>query len=139
MTRGFALLVQAAFFGAAGAVAVWLLVRHPTEPVPPAPLVSIRTVPAGPAASFPEALFADPTPDTAPGATRSGPPPLLGIVGRLSDPLVMVRGADGSVLTIGKGQAAGAWILVSVASDRVTFRRGAEERVAVLPTRDSAP
>jgi hypothetical protein len=101
--------------------------------------VTIGIVPAGPAASFPKALFADPTPDAAPGATRSGPPPLLGIVGRLSDPLVMVRGADGSVLTIGKGQAAGPWILVSVASDRATFRRGAEERMAVLPARDSAP
>lgn len=138
MRGGSLLLLRGAAFAAAGSFAVWLLARHPVEPFPPAPLVTIGVVPAGRAETFTEALFADPPPDSGPGA-RSGPPQLLGIVGRLSDPLVMVRAADGSVLTIGQGQAAGAWTLVGVASDRATFRRGTEERVAVLPPRDSAP
>jgi hypothetical protein len=138
MTRTGHRLVRGIAFAMAAAGAIWLLGNRPPVLLPAPPVVTIAVASAGPASSFPEPLFADPVADGAPGVRSSGPPQLLGIVGRLSDPLAMVRASDGSVLTIAKGQAAGGWTLTSVASDRATFRRGTEERVSVLPPRDGA-
>lgn len=138
MTRMGHRLVRGAAFVAAGAVALWLLVHSAREAVAPAPIVTIGIVPAGSAEALAEPVFAEPPIDALPGAV-GGPPALLGIVGRLSDPLVMARAKDGAVRTIGRGQAIDGWTLESVAADRATFRRGAEARVAVLPPRDEAP
>ncbi|QJU57665.1 hypothetical protein HL653_07565 [Sphingomonas sp. AP4-R1] len=139
MTRASHWLVRGTAFVAAAAAVFGLLGHRPRTVVPPAPTVTLGVAQAGPVSEHPsEPLFAEPPIDALPAATR-GPPALLGIVGRLSDPLVMARAKDGAVRTIGRGQAIDGWTLESVGADRATFRRGAEARVAVLPPRDEAP
>jgi hypothetical protein len=138
MTRIGHRLVRGIAFATAAAGVIWLLGDRPQTLLAAQPVVTVAITPAVPASSFSEPLFADPVADGALGVRSSGPPQLLGIVGRVSDPLAMVRARDGSVLTIAKGQAAGGWTLAGVTSDRATFRRGTEERVSVLPPRDAA-
>lgn len=136
MTRTAHRIVRALFLVGAAVLVVGVLARHPHVALPPPPVTRVGVSPEVAPVAFTEPLFADPPPDIVPVGSASGPPQLLGIVGRLSDPLVMVRMADGAVRTIARGEAVGGWALASVASDRATFRRGAEERVAVLPVRD---
>lgn len=136
MTRLAHRTVRVLSFAGAAAFVVILLDRPPQVAVSPPPVLTVSVAPVATRMAFAEPLFADPPPDLVTVGSASGPPQLLGIVGRLSDPLVMVRLADGAVRTIARGEAAGGWTLASVASDRATFRRGAEERVAVLPARD---
>lgn len=133
------LVVKAALAGA-GLAATWWCLTPPSfeAPAGPAPVVTVRPIVGGGGEPTGEALFvADAAAEVVPGSA-SGPPQLLGIVGRLSDPLAMVRDADDKVRTIAPGQAVGGWTLVDVAPDRVRFRRGREDRVAVLPPREEA-
>ncbi|PZU10254.1 hypothetical protein [Sphingomonas sp.] len=132
------LLVRGAVCVAACVSVVAVLGHRPRAaggPQPPA--IVIRPIATGPASDTAEPLFADPRIDAIPAAGAGGLPQLLGIVGRLSDPLVMVRGGDGAVRTIGKGGVVDGWTLGDVSADRATFRRGGEQRVAVLPPRDA--
>lgn len=136
MTRTAHLTVRALSVVGAVVLVVAVLGRRPHVVLSSPPLVTVSVSPATSPVAFAEPLFADPPLDIVQVGSASGPPQLLGIVGRLSDPLVMVRMADGAVRTITRGEAVGGWALASVASDRATFRRGAEERVAVLPARE---
>ncbi len=139
MRRGGHLAVRSAAVLVAGLGALALLRHQPVSPVAtPASALTIRIERGAPGQPSSAPLFADPAPDARPVSGAGGPPQLLGIVGRLSDPLVMLRGADGTIRTVPPGTAIGGWTLVAVAGDRVTFRRGAEERVAVLPMQDDA-
>lgn len=85
-------------------------------------------------------LFAvDTETDAAPAGGGGGLPHLLGIVGRLSAPQAMVRDRTDSVRTIGIGAVIDGWTVAAIAADRVRFRRGTEERTAVLPPQADAP
>lgn len=85
-------------------------------------------------------LFAvDTATDAVPAGGGGDLPHLLGIVGRLSAPEAMVRDRTDSIRTIGIGAAIDGWTVAAITADRVRFRRGTEERTAVLPPQADAP
>jgi len=131
-------LVRVGVTAASAAVAAWVLSRHPSRVPTPATSITIRVNAAGAATSPGEPLFAQPAIDALPAMRGSGPPQLIGIVGRLSAPLAIVRLDDGAIRTLARSESAGGWSLENVAADRATFRRGGETRVSVLPPREPA-
>lgn len=140
MTRIAHRRLRVATASASAVAAAWLLGRSPPRPEPaPSRPVAITVTHAAPSEAGTERLFADATPDAVPVGLNGGVPQLLGIVGRLSAPSAMVQAADGALRTIRPGEMVDGWTLSTVAADRVVFRRGRDERVAVLPPRDLAP
>ncbi|MDO6413615.1 hypothetical protein Q4F19_04390 [Sphingomonas sp. BIUV-7] len=119
---------------------MWLLGERPPAPaIGSTPVVAVRFAPVTAGDPLREPLFADSRLDASPTKTTAGPPQLVGIVGRLSAPLVMVRVGEGAIRTIAPGETIDGWTLAGVAADRAFFKRGKDERVAVLPARDEPP
>jgi len=131
-------LVRVGMIAVGAAVAVWVLGQHPSRAPTPAASMTVHVYSADSAASSGEPLFAQPAIDALPAIRASGPPQLIGIVGRLSAPIVIVRLDGGAIRSLARSARAGGWSLESVAADRATFRRGGETRVSVLPPRDPA-
>ena len=113
--------------------------RPIAAPASPTARIALHPYPGQALASGGTSLFADATTlDAAPAGGRGALPQLLGIVGRVSAPEAMVRGRDDSVRTLPLGASIDGWTLAAITADRVRFRRGAEERTAVLPPQADA-
>lgn len=136
MTR-IQLALRAVLALAAVAAPIWLL-HAPTHTPKKPPQIPLR-IESPPAAVGP-AIF--PVSATTPGPAPlagSGPPAPIGIVGRLPDDVqAMVRLADGTIRTLSRGDSAGGWTLSDIEPDRLHFSRDGQERVLVLPPRESA-